>query len=317
LWGKFVAIPDANLSYNMLRGAKIGRIHAAFGYCVVEDSAAMNTMRITLLGLACICAARADFSYTQTRKGGPGGPAASGETKLYYKGQKMASVSGATSSILDFDAQTVTTINHAQKTYMVTRFSDLGHAMKEANVDASVEVKQTGQKKNINGYNAIEVLMTMAMETPESARAGMKMGMEVSTWLSPDVPGTQELRAFYQKNRDRFPWTAMAGGAGSGMQKAMADAQKEIAKLGGVPLLQVIRMKSGGSAQQAAAMQQMQAQMEVMRKAGGAQAQAAERAMAAMGGGSAIFEITMESTGFSTSTIPDSVFAAPAGYQRK
>jgi hypothetical protein len=277
----------------------------------------MNTMRVTLLGLFCISAARADFSYTQTRKGGPGA-AANTETRLYYKGQKMASVNATVSSILDFNAQTVTLINHAQKNYMVTKFTDLGQALKETRVDAKVDVKQTGQKKNINGYNAIEVLMTLAMDSPEMAQAGMKISMEVSTWLSPDVPGSHELSAFYQKNRERFPWLAMSGGGGSGMQKAIVEAQKEISKLGGVPVMQVMRMKSAGGEAQNQQMQQAMAQMEALRKQGGAQAQAAERAMASLNGrGGALMEITMESTAFSTASIPDAIFTIPANYARK
>ena len=68
-------------------------------------------------------------------------------------------------------------------------------------------------------------------------------------------------------------------------------------------------------------MARAQAQLEAMRKQGGAQAQAAEQALARMGmtgrGGGSLFEITMESTGFSTAPVPDSVFAIPAGYQKK
>ena len=47
----------------------------------------------------------------------------------------------------------------------------------------------------------------------------------------------------------------------------------------------------------------------------------AEQALARMGGmggaGGAMFETTSESIGFSTSSIPDSVFAIPADYTKK
>ena len=45
-----------------------------------------------------------------------------------------------------------------------------------------------------------------------------------------------------------------------------------------------------------------------------------EQAMARMGGmgrGGNLMEITTESTGFSTASIPDSVFEIPAGYTKK
>jgi len=151
------------------------------------------------------------------------------------------------------------------------------------------------------------------------------MVMETAMWLSPDVPGAAEMRAFYQKNMERFPWTAMTAGTSPSMQKAMADMQKQIARRGGIPLLQVIKMKSGGNEAQQAQMQQgmaqARAQMEAMRKQGGKQAEMAEQALARMGamggGGGSLFEVTMESSGFSTASVPDSVFAIPAGYTKK
>ena len=283
----------------------------------------MKTIRLSILALACVLAARADFSYTSTRKATQGPAAAAGDqtTKHYFKGQKLKTESATTSTILDLDAQTITTIHHAQKNYTVMKFSDMAQTLKSAGVDAKIDVKETGQRKNINGFNATEVLMTMAMDSPDMAKGGMKMQMEFSMWLSPDVPGTQELRAFYQKNMDKVPWAAMAGGGGQpGMQKAMADMQKKMATLGGVPVLQVIRMKMGGNEAQNAQMQQAMAQMEAMRKQGGPGAAAMEKAMAGMGGragGGSLYEMTTESSAFSTSGIADSVFAIPDGYQKK
>jgi hypothetical protein len=284
----------------------------------------MRTIRASVLALACVAAAHADFSYTQTRKAGPGTPGPAGEqaSKHFLKGQKMRTDTGTTSMILDFDAQTITSINHQQKTYTVAPFGDLTKPMADNGLEARIDVKETGQKKNINGYNASEVLMTMEMDGPQTAQKGIKMKMEMSIWLSPDPPGRQELRAFYQRNSGKFPWTQMAAGsANSGMQKAMADMQKKMASLGGVPVMQVTRMKMAGNEQQTAQMQQgleqLRARMEAMRKQGGAQAQSAEQALARMGGMATGFEMTMESTGFSTASIPDSVFAIPSGYQKQ
>jgi hypothetical protein len=66
-------------------------------------------------------------------------------------------------------------------------------------------------------------------------------------------------------------------------------------------------------------MAQARAQMEAMAKQGGPQAAAAQQALARMGapsGSGSLFEITTESGGFSTGSIPDSVFAIPAGFQK-
>jgi ribosomal protein S11 len=108
------------------------------------------------------------------------------------------------------------------------------------------------------------------------------------------------------------------------MQKAMADVQRKMAASGGVALLQIVKVKSAGNEAQAAQMQAAMAQarqkMEAVIKQGGPGAEAAQQALARMGPpatGSALLEVTMESSGFSTAAIPDSVFAIPEGFHKK
>lgn len=276
----------------------------------------MKTINLLLLTLAVTMAARADFSYTMTRKSAQG--AAGTPVKTSIKGQKMMIDNGGTVTILDFDAQTVTTLHSAQKSYTVTKFADMGQPLSGAGITA--DVKETGQKKNINGFNASEMLMTIDADNP--GRAGMKMEMEVHIWVSPDVPGAKELHAFYRRNAEHFPWFAMAPAANASMAGAMTELQRKLATLDGVPVLEVIRTKMGGggaamSAQQQAQMEQARARLEEMQKQGGQQGAMAAQALARMGsaGGSG-FETTMEGGNFSTTSIPDSAFAVPAGYNR-
>src|SRR5947199_177272 len=100
----------------------------------------MKTAYVTIVALACSLTARADFSYTQTRKsasgmgmaGAAGGAAGNQTSKHYMKGQKMKTDSGATALIMDFEAQTITTINNDQKTYTVTKFADTAQVLKKA-----------------------------------------------------------------------------------------------------------------------------------------------------------------------------------------
>jgi hypothetical protein len=300
----------------------------------------MKTIQLAALSLACALTAHADFSYTQTSKttggmmGGMAGAAANRTSKHFMKGQKSKTDSGTTSVIMDFEAQTVTTINNDQKTYTVMNFSDMGKMMKDAGADVQIDVKDTGQRKVINGFNAKQVILNMTMENmagpggKQAAPAGMKMNMEMELWISSDVPGAQEAKAFYQKNAEHLPFASMAGGGNASMQKAMADMQKKMATMGGVPVMQVVRMKMGGPggdaqmAQAQAGMADAMARLEAMKKQGGKQAEMAEQMAARMGGmrggsGGSLMEITMESTGFSTASIPDSTFAIPAGYQKK
>ncbi|HLJ12011.1 MAG TPA: hypothetical protein VKU82_12520 [Planctomycetaceae bacterium] len=289
----------------------------------------MKTASIFVLTLAAAWTARADFSYTTSPKSSGGLAAAAAAmptSKYYFKGQKMKVENGdVTTVILDFDAQTVTGIDNRKKTYSVTPFSEIGQELPNVKTSVQAEVKETGQKKTINGFTASELLMTMAMDNPQAKQAGMNMQMEIEMWLSPDVPGASELRSFYQKNAPKFPWAAVTGGGNPGMQNAIVEMQKRMAGSGGgVPVLQVIRAKSAGndaqSAQLQAGMAQARARLEEMAKQSGPAGDAARQALARMGGGAAgggaLFEMTVESSNFSTSSIPDSVFSIPAGYQK-
>src|SRR5215467_14222945 len=160
----------------------------------------MKTATLLAVTLCATATAYADFSYTTTRKsqGSTAAGAAPSATKYYFKGQKMATDSGDTATVVDFDAQTISTIHKGQKTYSVMKFSDLGQVLKQADVDAKVDLKETGQKKVINGFNATQTIVTMEVDSPMN-QSGMKMQMEIDMWRSSDVPGAQELKAFFQK----------------------------------------------------------------------------------------------------------------------
>ena len=134
-------------------------------------------------------------------------------------------------------------------------------------MNAKIDVKETGQKKVINGYNASELVMTIQMDSPREAQMG-KMQMEMDMWLSSDPPGVKEMRAFYQKNMSRFPWAAMSGGrATPSMQAAMAEMQRKMAEMNGVNVMQVMKMKAAGGGGAPAMPQMTPEQMAQMKAA--------------------------------------------------
>ncbi|MDE3196508.1 MAG: hypothetical protein KGN84_09200, partial [Acidobacteriota bacterium] len=199
-----------------------------------------------------------------------------------------------------------------------------------SDAQAKIEVRETGQKKVINGFNASEVLMTITVDMP---RLG-EVPMEVDIWVSPDVPGSDQVHDFYQRNGAKFPWAAMMAGGNSSMQKAMSDLQRAMMKLHGVPVEEIVRMKSPGGAgmpqmpqmtgAQSAQLAQARAQLEALANSGGPAAAFAKQQLARMpgaapAGGSGsnyMIEITMDSSDFSPSVLDDSVFAIPAGFTR-
>ena len=298
----------------------------------------MKTAVVLALALSLSAAARADFSYTTTRKTTGGAMAgmaggAAGSSKVYVKGQRMKIEDGNIAILVDFDAQTITTLNNAKKTISVRGFGDSAPA--GAGAEVKVDAKETGQRKTVNGFDARELLLTMEADMAQGRGMGGPMGgkmqVEVDMWISSDVPGSQELRSFYVKNASRFPWSAMAAGGNPSLQAAMAEVQKKMAAMDGVQVQQIVRIKPapGGPAMpaapqmtgaQAAQMDQARARLEAMRAQGGPQAAFAEQALTGAGAGagnsSVLIEITADSSDFSTAVVPASVFAIPDGYTK-
>ena len=286
----------------------------------------MKTANVLILTLAVGLVGHADFSYNTAPKDAGGKQAASGQSqKYYFKGSKMRVDNGDTATIVDFDAKMFTTINNGAKTYSVTPFSSVTAAEQQAGAGIKIDAKDTGEHRVINGYNASQLLLTATLEGGQTGRAGMPaMQLEAEIWISNDVPGVQELRSFYQRNASSLPWAAISGSENPNLRAAMIEVEKKLTSMGGVPVLRVTRVKAAGNDAQAAQMQQQMSQararLEAMSKQGGPQAAAAQQALArmgAMGGGSgSLFESTVESKDFSTSSIPDSMFSVPAGYQK-
>jgi Domain of unknown function (DUF4412) len=243
-------------------------------------------MRITVvlgLALALALAARADFSYSTTVQPGAGmmAAAAAGHTTRHLvKGDKMKIDSGTSATIVDFKAQTVTHIDTRKKTYSVTPFADLAGKAAPAGMDVKIDVQETGQHKTILGFNCHEVIMTLGVEGPKAppeAGGGMAMSMTMDLWVASDVPGYRELRSLNQRVASQSLWQAFWGG-GRGSQASVANLQRKVAAIDGVPVVQTMKM--------------------------------------GMAGGPTMMEITTQSGGFSTAAIPDSEFAPPAGFQQ-
>lgn len=269
----------------------------------------MQTIKFLVLTVIAAAAAHADFSYITVTKS----PAGETTSKHYIKGQKLITDNGTTVTIMDLDSQTMTTVNKTHKTYTVKSFSEMYGKSAPAGMNMNVDIKKTGQTKNVNGFDTEEMVMTMAMDSSQAGRPGakgppMQMQMEMHFWMASDVPGIEEARAFYQKNADRMPWAAMTGGMGG-----MAEVYHKLATMHSFPVLTVMKMGSADPQQQAR-LDAARAQIEAMKKQGGPQAAMADKILAQMGGGSN--DVTNESSGFSGASVSDSVFAIPADYQK-
>ena len=280
-------------------------------------------------------------------------------TWTYVKGNKIAHVTGATSQIYDIDAETITQIDQEKKTYSVVTFaqmrealSKMGSEMKtDAKVDTQVQidVKETGRKRQIADQSTSEMLLSFIYEMKDKkGQESARMETQSSSWLATNIPGWKE----YSEAQKRLGLKMARGGAagspfggGPGMQPGMGESwaalSEKMAKMNGVPMLQIVRMGPAGQLPPSATMgdpKPVTKEAEVERpKAsdiiggalggrlggfGGRKRKEQDREQmpqksegAANPEGGMLMEMTIETLQVSSQTIDAAKLAVPAGFQ--
>jgi hypothetical protein len=270
--------------------------------------------RKTILTVAlCVCcntALLADFTYEQSSKitGGmmAGAMKFAGafskqarepmRSTVMVKGDRMATVTNDRINVIDLSKETFTDIDLKNKTYATVTFADMKAAMakmsekmkgnNEGEFTFSADVKNTGATRVVNGMDAKQTVLTLKMEGTDK-KSGNKVDMIVASdmWMAPSMAGYEEVRNFYKKMAEKLSWSPTSGIFGAlsaqqpGMSKGMAEVYKEMARLDGVPVLQVVRMTAAGTGMpndaDMAAAQQAQQQQQPAPSVGDAAGQAA------------------------------------------
>jgi hypothetical protein len=331
---------------------------------------------LTLVGMTCLLASTlpADFSYQETSTVTGGAMLSllkiAGvfskqarepiKSTVAVKGDRMANRSATHASIIDLSSQTITNIDLQKKTYSVMTFDQMKQMLEQASqkmqkgndkteVNWKVSAKATGNTRQISGFDAKEMLITMEMEgtDKESGQKG-SMVINMNSWIAPAVPGYAEARDFYKRMAEKLNWTP--GGnmfmSRPDVAKGMAEVYKEMSKLDGTPVFQTMTMGAAGtpppdgSAQPAAQQQQppQPQQQQDKPSLGGAlggalggrfglgrkksqsqDSQQQQQSAPANSGSSApgsLLEMSTEFSNFSTSAADDSLFSIPAGFKK-
>lgn len=183
---------------------------------------------------------------------------------VIVKGNRMAQIDSQRTQLIDLDAGTITSIDHAKHTYSVMTFAEMKQMMEEmaARMNGKnksgqpmkiiVDVKETGQTREISGLKTREVHLGIKMQTSD-ADSGQQGTMNVvsALWLAPGIPGYQEVQAFHRRMAEKLAWTPGSNFAAmmpSGAGQAMAEAHKQMSKLDGVPVLTIMRVGAGEQA---------------------------------------------------------------------
>lgn len=232
-------------------------------------------MRI-LSGFLCGCTLlQADFAYEQKTKMTGGAAMAAMKiagafskkvreaenTWTYVKGNKMATVSGSTASIIDVGAGTMTQVDFDKHTYSVITFEQMAQAMADmktrmggdhqTEVNMTVDGKETGRKKQIAGHASSEFLMSfVTILKDKQGKQQSEMETQMSSWMAADLPGYQELVALQKKMGEKMgaalsPAQSMPA-MQPGMNESWATLAQKMKNMEGVPMMQIIRMGPKG-----------------------------------------------------------------------
>jgi hypothetical protein len=137
------------------------------------------------------------------------------------KGDRKATMSDNSGQIIDIAEEKIYDLDLKKKEYKVTTFEEMRRRMKEAQERAEKDMreaerqeqekpdqptkeweldfdaKETGQKKQIAGHDARQVIMTVTLrEKGIALEESGGMVMTSDAWLGPDIPALKELRDF-------------------------------------------------------------------------------------------------------------------------
>ena len=214
------------------------------------------------------------------------------EGTVAVKGSRKASFNDSTGRIVDLSEEKVYELDMKKKTYTVTTFDELRRRMREQEEKAAKEnqkeqpsqreeqqkphkefevdfdVKDTGQKKQVAGYDTHEVIATVTVrEKGKTLEDGGGIVMTNDMWMGPVIPQLKELSEFemrYWKQLQQGVGTetispeqmAMVIGSFPGIKSAMARFAQEGDKLQGTALDTTTTFESVKSKEQLAESQQ-------------------------------------------------------------
>jgi len=212
-------------------------------------------------------------------------------TTVAVKGSRKASLNDTTGQIIDLSEEKVYDLDMKKKSYKVTTFAELRRQMEEARAKAAEEakkeepskpepaagndkqekqvevdfdVKNTGQKKAINGFDAHEAIMTVTVrEKGKTLEQGGGMVVTSDMWLAPPVKEMKEIAEFDVKYAEKLYGPVYGGVSAEQMatvmamypmvKDAVAKMNAEGRRLDGTPVMTVTTMDAVKSEEQMAA----------------------------------------------------------------
>jgi len=207
------------------------------------------------------------------------------------KGNRKATFNDTTGQIVDLGEEKIYELDMKKKTYKVATFAELRRRMEEAkakaeqnaqkeqarektaepapkenNVEIDFDVKDTGQKKVVNGFDAHQVVMTITVrEKGKTLEENGGLVLTADEWMVPRIPAMKEVADFDIRYAQKLYGPMISGASAQDMAAAaalypmmapaIAKMRAEGVKMDGTPVMTVLTFDAVQSAEQAAAEQ--------------------------------------------------------------
>src|SRR5882672_2653296 len=202
-------------------------------------------------------------------------------SSIAVKGDRKATMNDATGQIIDLAEEKIYDLDLKKKSYKVTTFAELRRRMEEAKkkaqedaqkeaarekdkpapppdpnakqVEIDFDVKNTGAKKTINGFETHEAVMTVTVrEKGKTLEQGGGMVTTTDMWLAPKIVAMKDIADFDVRYAQKLYGGMMAGVSAEQMaaatamypmmKQALGRMNVEGGKLAGTPILTTMTM---------------------------------------------------------------------------
>ncbi|HYK89695.1 MAG TPA: hypothetical protein VE398_13040, partial [Acidobacteriota bacterium] len=184
------------------------------------------------------------------------------------KANRKMTTSEYTGEIVDLDEQKIYNLDMRKKSYEVMTFDEMRRRMQEAQEKAAkaakeqpqaeaqpsqqqmeidFSLKDSGQKRTINGFDCHEVIMTItARQKGKTLEEGGGYVMTSHIWLGPVIESMKEVAAFDRRYYQALQGSSLAGSAEQmamvsamypAMREMMGRMETENVKMDGTPIL--------------------------------------------------------------------------------
>ena len=166
------------------------------------------------------------------------------------KGDRKAVLGDASGQIIDLNEEKIYDLDLKKKSYTVVTFAELRRQMEEARkkaeeeakkapeaekpaerdpnqkeVEVDFDVKDTGEKKAINGFDTHQVIMTITVrEKGKTLEQSGGLVLTSDMWLAPKIAAMQEVAAFDLKYAQKLYGPMVTGVSPAQMAAALAFA---------------------------------------------------------------------------------------------